>query len=68
MYSKKQIANLTDIACIVWKRGNNIVFFKCSGIVSQIFDAMKVTSFVFQRNNAIIFHKICNATLYNIRS
>ena len=26
MYSRKQIANLADIACIVWKRGNNIVF------------------------------------------
>ena len=26
MYSRKQIANLADIACIVRKRGNNIVF------------------------------------------
>ena len=26
MYSGKQIANLADIACIVWKRGKNTVF------------------------------------------
>ena len=46
MYSREQIANLADITCIVWKRGNNIVFFlfffRYSGIVSHIFDAMKV--------------------------
>ena len=26
MYSRKQIANLADKACIVWKRGNNVIF------------------------------------------
>ena len=31
MYSMKQIANLADIACIVWKRGNNIVFLDAVG-------------------------------------
>ena len=26
VHSKRQITNLADIAYIVWKRGNNIVF------------------------------------------
>ena len=40
MYSREQIANLADITCIVWKRGNNIVFFR---YFLDVFVSFKVT-------------------------